>query len=84
MKQYIVDAFTPEPFAGNPAAVCVMERWPSEASMTSLRLVTTEGTEATVKVKVSPWQAMVAAPGFSTPTSAGGVTVAVPPQATIQ
>ena len=27
MKQYIVDAFTNEPFSGNPAAVCVMERW---------------------------------------------------------
>ena len=27
MKQYIVDAFTSEPFAGNPAAVCVMEKW---------------------------------------------------------
>ncbi len=25
MKQYIVDAFTDKPFAGNPAAVCVME-----------------------------------------------------------
>ena len=38
MKQYIVDAFTPEPFAGNPAAVCVMERWPSEASMMKLAM----------------------------------------------
>ena len=27
MKQYIVDAFTNEPFSGNSAAVCVMERW---------------------------------------------------------
>ena len=36
MKQYIVDAFTPEPFAGNPAAVCVMESWPSEAAMMKL------------------------------------------------
>ncbi|MCR5788539.1 MAG: PhzF family phenazine biosynthesis protein [Lachnospiraceae bacterium] len=27
MKQYIVDAFTKEVFHGNPAAVCVMERW---------------------------------------------------------
>ena len=26
MKQYIVDAFTDQPFSGNPAAVCVMER----------------------------------------------------------
>ena len=25
MKQYIVDAFTDKPFAGNPAAVCIME-----------------------------------------------------------
>ena len=25
MKQYIVDAFTNEPFSGNPAAVCIME-----------------------------------------------------------
>ena len=33
MKQYIVDAFTDKPFSGNPAAVCVMEKWPSEESM---------------------------------------------------
>ena len=26
MKQYIVDAFTDKLFAGNPAAVCVMEQ----------------------------------------------------------
>ncbi len=36
MKQYIVDAFTDEPFSGNPAAVCVMERWPSDESMMKL------------------------------------------------
>ena len=36
MKQYIVDAFTAEPFAGNPAAVCVMETWPTEAAMMQL------------------------------------------------
>lgn len=28
MKQYIVDAFTGEPFTGNPAAVCVMKCTP--------------------------------------------------------
>lgn len=28
MKQYIVDEFTNKLFAGNPAAVCVMESWP--------------------------------------------------------
>ena len=36
MKQYIVDAFTNEPFSGNPAAVCVMDRWPPEAFMMKL------------------------------------------------
>ena len=38
MKQYIVDAFTNKPFAGNPAAVCVMESWPSEESMMRLAM----------------------------------------------
>lgn len=38
MKQYIVDAFTSKPFAGNPAAVCVMECWPSEKSMMKLAM----------------------------------------------
>jgi PhzF family phenazine biosynthesis protein len=33
MKQYIVDAFTNKIFSGNPAAVCVMERWPEEKWM---------------------------------------------------
>ncbi|MBQ4302965.1 MAG: PhzF family phenazine biosynthesis protein, partial [Lachnospiraceae bacterium] len=32
MKQYIVDAFTDRPFSGNPAAVCVMDSWPEDAS----------------------------------------------------
>lgn len=27
MKQFVVDAFTKEVFRGNPAAVCVMDRW---------------------------------------------------------
>ena len=38
MKQYIVDAFTSQPFAGNPAAVCVMDCWPSEESMMKLAM----------------------------------------------
>ena len=38
MKQYIVDAFTAVPFAGNPAAVCVMETWPSETAMKKLAM----------------------------------------------
>jgi PhzF family phenazine biosynthesis protein len=27
----IIDAFTGEPFAGNPAAVCLLDHWPSDA-----------------------------------------------------
>jgi len=38
MKQYIVDAFTQIPFAGNPAAVCVMEAWPAEDTMKKLAM----------------------------------------------
>ena len=38
MKQYIVDAFTSEPFAGNPAAVCVMENWLPEETMMKLAM----------------------------------------------
>ena len=38
MKQYIVDAFTDRPFSGNPAAVCVMDSWPSEESMKNLAM----------------------------------------------
>lgn len=33
MRQYIVDTFAPKPFTGNPAAVCVMDAWPSDDSM---------------------------------------------------
>ena len=39
MKQYIVDAFTNKPFSGNPAAVCVMDKWPSEEFMKNLATV---------------------------------------------
>ena len=38
MRQYIVDAFTSEPFTGNPAAVCVMDSWPAEESMMKLAM----------------------------------------------
>ena len=33
MKQYVVDAFTDKVFAGNPAAVCVMDKWLSDELM---------------------------------------------------
>ena len=38
MKQYMVDAFTDQPFSGNPAAVCVMAEWPSDVSMMKLAM----------------------------------------------
>lgn len=33
MRQYVVDAFAERVFEGNPAAVCVLERWPEDALM---------------------------------------------------
>ena len=33
MRQYVVDAFADHVFEGNPAAVCVLERWPEEKLM---------------------------------------------------
>ena len=38
MKQYLVDAFTDKPFTGNPAAVCIMDHWPSVESMMKLAM----------------------------------------------
>lgn len=38
MKQYVVDAFTDRPFAGNPAAVCVLERWLREDIMQKIAI----------------------------------------------
>jgi PhzF family phenazine biosynthesis protein len=29
MKQYVVDAFTNKVFGGNPAAICILDTWPS-------------------------------------------------------
>ena len=36
MKQYVVDAFADTVFHGNQAAVCVLDRWPSEALMMNI------------------------------------------------
>ena len=36
MRQYVIDAFTDKVFAGNPAAVCVMDSWPDEAKMMAI------------------------------------------------
>lgn len=38
MKQYIVDAFTDKVFHGNPAAICVLEQWPSEELMMGMTI----------------------------------------------
>ena len=36
MRQYVVDAFTDHVFAGNPTAVCVMDKWLDEATMMAI------------------------------------------------
>ena len=36
MKQYVIDAFTDHVFAGNPAAVCVMDAWLPEDTMMAI------------------------------------------------
>lgn len=38
MKQYVVDAFTDRIFAGNPAAVCVMDKWPGNDLMQKIAI----------------------------------------------
>ena len=38
MKQYIVDAFTDKVFAGNPAAVCVMDQWLDDRTMQNIAI----------------------------------------------
>lgn len=38
MKQYIADAFTDHVFSGNPAAVCVMDKWLSEEKMMKIAM----------------------------------------------
>lgn len=38
MKQYVVDAFTDQVFAGNPAAVCVMDGWLNDEVMRSIAI----------------------------------------------
>ena len=55
MKQYIVDAFTNQPFSGNPAAVCVMNNWPSEESMMKLAMennLSSKGNISSEKIRV--------------------------------
>lgn len=38
MKQYIVDAFTDKVFAGNPAAVCIMDEWLQDDTMQKIAI----------------------------------------------
>ena len=36
IPMYQVDAFTSEPFKGNPAAVCVLDTWPDDATLQNI------------------------------------------------
>lgn len=36
MQYHIIDAFTDQPFKGNPAAVCLVDQWPNEALMQNI------------------------------------------------
>ena len=36
MKQYIIDAFTDKVFSGNPAAICILDKWISDEIMLSI------------------------------------------------
>lgn len=38
MKQYVVDAFTDKVFSGNPAAVCILDRWPEDALLINIAM----------------------------------------------
>lgn len=38
MKQYVVDAFTDKVFAGNPAAVCAMDKWLDDRTMQNIAI----------------------------------------------
>ena len=38
MKQFTVDAFTDKIFGGNPAAVCVLEKFPPENLMQKIAM----------------------------------------------
>ena len=37
-RQYLVNSFAEDGFAGNPAAVCIVDNWPSEAQMQKIAL----------------------------------------------
>ena len=38
MKMFVVDAFTNEPFKGNPAAICFVDQWPSDELMKKIAM----------------------------------------------
>ena len=38
MKQYVVDAFTDKVFGGNPAAICILDAWPSDRLLMQIAL----------------------------------------------
>src|SRR5689334_6707672 len=36
MRIRVIDAFTEQPFSGNPAAVCLVDEWPADATMQAI------------------------------------------------
>ena len=36
LKQYVVDAFTDKVFSGNPAAICLLDKWLSDDMMLNI------------------------------------------------
>lgn len=63
MKQYVVDAFTDKVFAGNPAAVCVMDKWLEDGTMQSIAMENSLSETAFVVKEGSHWHLRWFTPG---------------------
>lgn len=63
MKQYIIDTFTDRIFSGNPAAVCVMDRWLDDRTMQSIAMENNLSETAFVVKEGSHWHLRWFTPG---------------------
>lgn len=63
MTQYVVDAFSEEVFQGNPAAVCVLDRWPSDALMQKIALENNLSETAFAVPEAGQWRLRWFTPG---------------------
>ena len=63
MRQYVVDAFTDRLFAGNPAAVCVVEEWPTDELMMNIAVENNLSETAFVARKGEGWHLRWFTPG---------------------